>query len=125
MDRMRAVVDLQRRLLELSYIAERPLAATLLLMDDLRRPLLLEGEAGAGKTEVAKVLARLHDTECVRLQCYEGLDVHAALYEWNYQRQLLAIRLLEQDARGMAQKEQDIFSERYLLKRPLLEAITC
>jgi len=124
MDRMHAVIDLQRRLKQLGYIAERPLAATLLLMDDLRRPLLLEGEAGAGKTEVAKVLARLYDTECVRLQCYEGLDVHAALYEWNYQRQLLAIRLLEQDTRSIEAKEEGIFSERYLLKRPLLDSIT-
>jgi MoxR-like ATPase len=95
-----------------------------MLMDDLRRPLLLEGEAGAGKTEVAKVLAQLHSTECVRLQCYEGLDVHAALYEWNYQRQLLAIRLLERDDRSIRAKEEDIFSERYLLKRPLLDCIT-
>src|ERR1700744_330177 len=124
MDRMHAVIDLQRRLRELGYIADRPLAATLMLMDDLRRPLLLEGEAGTGKTEVAKVLAQLHSTDCVRLQCYEGLDVHSAMYEWNYQRQLLAIKLLEQDERPMPDKEQDIFSERYLLKRPLLEAIT-
>jgi MoxR-like ATPase len=121
---MHAVIDLQRRLRELGYIADRPLAATLMLMDDLRRPLLLEGEAGAGKTEVAKVLAQLHTTECVRLQCYEGLDVHAALYEWNYQRQLLAIRLLERDERSLEAKEAGIFSERYLLKRPLLDSIT-
>ena len=124
MDRMHAVIELQRRLRELGYIADRPLAATLMLMDELRRPLLLEGEAGAGKTEVAKVLARLHATDCVRLQCYEGLDVHSALYEWNYQRQLLAIRLLEQDDRPIQAKEEDIFSERYLLKRPLLDSIT-
>jgi MoxR-like ATPase len=93
-------------------------------MNDLGRPLLLEGDAGVGKTEVAKVLARLHNTDCVRLQCYEGLDVHAAMYEWNYQRQLLAIRLLEEDKRSFEAKEQDIFSERYLLKRPLLDSIT-
>jgi MoxR-like ATPase len=124
MDRMNDVIALQRRLLESGYVAERPLAATLLLMDELRRPLLLEGEAGVGKTEVAKVLARLHGTDCVRLQCYEGLDAHAAMYEWNYQRQLLAIRLLEQDPRSVEAKEQDIFSERYLLKRPLLDSIT-
>jgi len=123
MDRMQAIVSLQARLQEQGYIAERPLAATLLLMNDLQRPLLLEGEAGAGKTEVAKVLARLHDTECLRLQCYEGLDVHSAIYEWNYQRQLLAIRFLEHDARPLAMKEEDIFSERYLLRRPLLESI--
>jgi MoxR-like ATPase len=124
MDRMEAVINLQQRLEVLGYIAERPLAATLLLMNDLGRPLLLEGEAGVGKTEVAKVLARLHDTDCVRLQCYEGLDVHSAMYEWNYQRQLLAIRLLEEDGRSFEAKEQDIFSERYLLKRPLLDSIT-
>jgi MoxR-like ATPase len=124
MNRMEAVINLQQRLQGLGYIAERPLAATLLLMADLGRPLLLEGEAGVGKTEVAKVLARLHDTDCVRLQCYEGLDVHAAMYEWNYQRQLLAIRLLEEDSRSFQAKEQDIFSERYLLKRPLLDSIT-
>ncbi|HEX7917428.1 MoxR family ATPase [Rudaea sp.] len=121
---MQAVITLQGRLQRLGYIAERPLAATLLLMDDLKRPLLLEGEAGVGKTEIAKVLARLQATDCIRLQCYEGLDVHSAMYEWNYQRQLLAIRLLEHDERTMQAKEQDIFSERYLLKRPLLESIT-
>ena len=124
MDRLHAVIDLQRRLRDLGYIADRPLAATLLLMDDLSRPLLLEGEAGAGKTEVAKVLAQLHGAECLRLQCYEGLDAHSALYEWNYQRQLLAIRLLENDQRSMEAKEAGIFSERYLLKRPLLDSIT-
>jgi MoxR-like ATPase len=86
--------------------------------------LLLEGDAGVGKTEVAKVLAGIRGTRLIRLQCYEGLDSHATMYEWNYQRQLLAIKLLERDERGIAQKEQDIFSERYLLKRPLLEAIS-
>jgi len=107
------------------YIAEPALAAALLLMRDLERPLLLEGDAGVGKTEVAKVLATVRATRLIRLQCYEGLDAHAAMYEWNYQRQLLAIKLLESDERDIAQKEQDIFSQRYLLKRPLLEAITC
>jgi MoxR-like ATPase len=91
----------------------------------MQRPLFLEGEAGTGKTEIAKVVAQSLGRELIRLQCYEGLDAHAALYEWNYQRQLLAIKLLEHDERGIAQKEQDIFSERYLLKRPLLEAISC
>jgi MoxR-like ATPase len=121
---MQAVIALQQRLQALHYIADRALAATLLLMNDLKRPLLLEGEAGVGKTEVAKALARLHRTDCVRLQCYEGLDVHAAMYEWNYQRQLLAVRLLEHDTRSVDLKEEDIFSERYLLKRPLLDSIT-
>jgi MoxR-like ATPase len=122
--RMESIVTLQRRLQEAGYIAERPLAAALLLMNDLQRPLLLEGEAGAGKTEVAKVLARLHRTECVRLQCYEGLDVHSAMYEWNYQRQLLAIRMAEREDGPAALREEDIFSERYLLRRPLLESIS-
>jgi MoxR-like ATPase len=112
-------------LADAGYIAEPGLAAALLLMLDLGRPLLLEGDAGVGKTEVAKVLATVRGTRLIRLQCYEGLDSHSAMYEWNYQRQLLAIKLLEQDDRGIAQKEQDIFSERYLLKRPLLEAISC
>jgi MoxR-like ATPase len=112
----------QADLARAGYIAEPALVAALLLMQDLGRPLLLEGDA---KTEVAKVLAAVRRTRLIRLQCYEGLDAHSAMYEWNYQRQLLAIKLLEHDARGIAQKEQDIFSERYLLKRPLLEAITC
>ena len=115
---------LREQLAEAGYIAEAPLAAALLLMQDLGRPLLLEGDAGVGKTEVAKVHAGIRGTRLIRLQCYEGLDAHATIYEWNYQRQLLAIKLLEHDERGIAQKEQDIFSERYLLKRPLLEAIS-
>jgi MoxR-like ATPase len=119
------VAALQQTLADAGYIAERNLVAALLLMQDLGRPLLLEGDAGVGKTEVAKVLATVRNTRLIRLQCYEGLDAHAAMYEWNYQRQLLAIKLLEHDERGIAQKEQDIFSERYLLKRPLLEAISC
>ena len=119
------VAALQGELARAGYIAEPALAAALLLMLDLQRPLLLEGDAGVGKTEVAKALAAVRATRLIRLQCYEGLDTHAAIYEWNYQRQLLAIKLLEQDDRSVAQKEQDIFSERYLLKRPLLQAITC
>jgi len=119
-ERSAALAALQRELASAGYIAEPQLAAALLLMQDLGRPLLLEGDAGVGKTEVAKVLAQLRGTKLIRLQCYEGLDAHAAMYEWNYQRQLL-----ENDDRGMAQKEQDIFSERFLLKRPLLEAISC
>lgn len=120
---------LQQQLADAGYIAEPALAAALLLMQDLGRPLLLEGDAGVGKTEVAKVLAQVRGTRLIRLQCYEGLDAHSAMYEWNYQRQLLAIKLLEQDAGAgafdLARKEEDIFSERYLLKRPLLEAISC
>lgn len=122
--RARELAALQEDLARAGYIAEPSLAAALLLMQELGRPLLLEGDAGVGKTEVAKVLASIRQTRLIRLQCYEGLDAHAAMYEWNYQRQLLAIKLLEHDERGIEQKEQDIFSERYLLKRPLLEAIS-
>jgi MoxR-like ATPase len=122
---MHEIASLQQQLQTVGYIAERSLAAALLLMLDLGRPLLLEGDAGVGKTEVAKALAAVRSAKLIRLQCYEGLDVHAAMYEWNYQRQLLAIKLLEHDDRSVALKEQDIFSERYLLQRPLLEAIRC
>jgi MoxR-like ATPase len=123
--RMSEIAGLQQQLASAGYVAERSFAAALLLMIDLQRPLLLEGDAGVGKTEVAKALATVRNTRLIRLQCYEGLDTHAAMYEWNYQRQLLAIKLLEHDARATSEKEQDIFSERYLLKRPLLDAITC
>src|SRR5260370_23932719 len=103
------------------YIADGELATAISLMQLLRRPLLLEGEAGVGKTEVAKALAAAHATELIRLQCYEGLDQSAALYEWNYQRQLLAI----QAHRGADADtiEDQIFSEKYLLEPPLLAAI--
>jgi MoxR-like ATPase len=101
------------------YIADNELATAISLMQLLKRPLLLEGEAGVGKTEVAKALAHLHGTELIRLQCYEGLDQSSALYEWNYQRQLLAI----QAHRGGDSIEDQIFSEKYLLERPLLAAI--
>jgi len=128
-ERAQALAAWQDDLARAGYIAEPPLVAALLLMQDLGRPLLLEGDAGVGKTEVAKVLASVRHTRLIRLQCYEGLDAHAAMYEWNYQRQLLAIKLLEHDERSgqksLAEKEEDIFSERYLLKRPLLEAISC
>jgi MoxR-like ATPase len=103
------------------YIADAELATAISLMQLLRRPLLLEGEAGVGKTEVAKALAQAHATELIRLQCYEGLDQSAALYEWNYQRQLLAIQAHHgEDADAV---EDRIFSEKYLLERPLLAAI--
>ena len=123
--RMDEIEALREELQEAGYVAEPALAAALLLMLELGRPLLLEGDAGVGKTEVAKALAAVRGARLIRLQCYEGLDVHSAMYEWNYQRQLLAIKLLEHDDRPTALKEQDIFSERYLLKRPLLEAIGC
>ncbi len=111
------------RLAAAGYIADRDIATALWLMEFLKRPLLLEGEAGVGKTEVAKALAAVHQAELIRLQCYEGLDQNAALYEWNYQRQLLAIKAREGAGENADAIEEHIFSERYLLERPLLAAI--
>ncbi len=111
------------RLAAVGYVADRDLATALWTMDYLKRPLLLEGEAGVGKTEVAKALAAAHDSELIRLQCYEGLDQNAALYEWNYQRQLLAIKAREGTGEAADAIEEHIFSEKYLLERPLLAAI--
>ena len=112
---------LQSAMREKHYIAERGLATSLYLALKLGRPLFLEGEAGVGKTEVAKILASLLDTELIRLQCYEGLDVHHAVYEWNYTRQMMHIRLLE--ARGDQVSEAELFGPEFLLRRPLLRAI--
>jgi MoxR-like ATPase len=112
---------LQTAMRERRYIAERGLATSLYLALKLNRPLFLEGEAGVGKTEVAKVIASLLDTELIRLQCYEGLDVHHAVYEWNYTRQMMHIRLLE--VRGEKANEAELFGEEFLLRRPLLQAI--
>ena len=107
------------------YVADPELATALLLMEMLERPLLIEGAAGVGKTAIAYALAALHEARLIRLQCYEGLDQASALYEWNYQRQLLAIKAREGE--GGARRAEDIedalFSERYLLERPLLAAI--
>jgi MoxR-like ATPase len=115
--------EISDRLAEVDYVADRDLAMALWLMDFLKRPLLLEGAAGVGKTEVAKALAALHGTVLIRLQCYEGLDQNAALYEWNYQRQLLAIKAREGAGEDAERIEEHIFSEKYLLERPLLAAI--
>ncbi|UFZ08578.1 MoxR family ATPase [Bradyrhizobium ontarionense] len=112
--------DIARSLATCGYIADGELSTALSLMQLLKRPLLLEGEAGVGKTEVAKALACVHGTELIRLQCYEGLDQSSALYEWNYQRQLLAIEAHRGHGEGI---EDQIFSEKYLLERPLLAAI--
>jgi MoxR-like ATPase len=116
-----SIDELQSAMREKHYIAERGLATSLYLALKLSRPLFLEGEAGVGKTEVAKVLANLLDTDLIRLQCYEGLDVHHAVYEWNYTRQMMHIRLLE--ARGEKTSEAELFGEEFLLRRPLLQAI--
>jgi MoxR-like ATPase len=116
-----SIDELQAALRERRYIAERDLATSLYLALKLHRPLFLEGEAGVGKTEVAKILAALLDTDLIRLQCYEGLDVHHAVYEWNYTRQMMHIRLLE--ASGEKANEAELFGSEFLLRRPLLQAI--
>lgn len=105
------------------YVCDEALATSVYLSLRLGKPLLIEGHAGVGKTEVAKVLARVLGTNLIRLQCYEGLDANAALYEWNYPRQMLRIRLHETDSRSVGEREREIFSEEFLLKRPLLQAI--
>ena len=106
------------------YVTDAPVATSVYLALSLKKPLLIEGHAGVGKTEVAKVMARMLDTNLIRLQCYEGLDASAALYEWNYQKQLLHIKLDEGAHKPVDQEEHEIFSDRFLLKRPLLQAIT-
>jgi MoxR-like ATPase len=106
------------------YVADRGLAATIFLALKMQRPLFLEGEAGVGKTEIAKVLATSLERPLIRLQCYEGLDIHSAVYEWNVQRQMIEIRLAEAEGRKSSEGlGQDIYSERFLIKRPLLRAL--
>src|ERR671912_2650803 len=105
------------------YIAERSIATTVFLALELGRPLLLEGEAGVGKTELAKVLAASLGTRLIRLQCYEGLDVNTAVYEWNYPRQMLEIRLLEARGEASSVVAHDIFGPEFLIRRPLLQAL--
>lgn len=106
------------------YISEKSTAMSIFLSMELGKPLLIEGPAGVGKTEIAKVMAKALDTQLIRLQCYEGLDATHALYEWNYQRQLLYLKLEEQENKSIEEKEKVIFSDNFLLKRPLLKAIT-
>ena len=107
----------------LGYIADRSLATSIYLAIRLHKPLLIEGHAGLGKTEVAKTLASMLGTELIRLQCYEGLDVSSSVYEWNYQKQLLAIKLHEGTDRTVEEKERHIFSRDFMLERPLLRSI--
>ena len=118
------VDDVQKILREQHYISDRSLAVPIFLSLKLQRPLFLEGEAGVGKTEIARALAAALDTELIHLQCYEGLDINHAVYEWNHARQILEIRLMELS--GQVDRESataDLFSERFLIKRPLLQAI--
>ena len=115
--------DLQRALDAGQYVAERSLTVSIYLALRLKRPLFLEGEAGVGKTEVAKVLASAFGTPLIRLQCYEGLDVSQAVYEWNYPRQLLEIRLIETASPDRTALARELFTEAFLIKRPLLRAL--
>jgi len=119
-----SIDDVQKILREQHYISDRSLAVPIFLSLKLQRPLFLEGEAGVGKTEIARALAAALNTELIHLQCYEGLDINHAVYEWNHARQILEIRLME--ASGQVDRESataDLFSERFLIKRPLLQAI--
>ncbi len=121
-----SIQELQALLLEQGYVADRALATVLFLTLRLHKPLLLEGEAGVGKTQVAKTLAQMLERPLIRLQCYEGLDVNTTIYEWNYTRQMLHIRAMEaggcQDA---GEIERGIFGPEYLIRRPLLQAVEC
>jgi MoxR-like ATPase len=119
--RMPDIETLARELADVDYLVDEGLATSIFVSARLPQPLLLEGEAGVGKTEAAKALARVLDTPLVRLQCYEGIDTAEALYEWNYPRQLLSIRLA--DASGSTLREEDLFGPDYLIRRPLLRAL--
>jgi MoxR-like ATPase len=119
-----SIDDTQSLLASADYVAERSLATAVFLSLKMRRPLFLEGEAGVGKTEIAKVLAATLGRRLVRLQCYEGLDIASAVYEWNYSRQMIEIRLAEAEGtRAREALSQDIFSEKFLIRRPLLQAL--
>jgi MoxR-like ATPase len=121
---MTDAATIRERFRQRAFIVDEAFATALQIMLALEKPMLIEGPAGVGKTESAKVLAEVLGTQLIRLQCYEGLDAMSALYEWNYPRQMLHARLSESDGSSLAEREAQIFSERFLLKRPLLEAIT-
>ncbi len=118
-----SIDDVQDALAKQNYFADRAIATSVFLASKLGKPLFLEGEAGVGKTELSKVLAAIFNTELIRLQCYEGLDASQALYEWNYPKQLLRIRLGEATNGSREDIDKELFSEEYLIRRPLLEAI--
>ena len=121
---MGSIQEILAGLEQQNYIGDQAIATSIYIAGALGRPLLIEGRAGVGKTEVANVMARILATNLIRLQCYEGLDVTTALYEWNYPKQLLWIKLDENTSRTTQEKEQEIFSEAFLLRRPLLAALT-
>jgi MoxR-like ATPase len=120
---MSSIEQIQSSFGQRGYVADRELATAVFLSLALERPLLLEGEAGVGKTEVARTLAQVLDAELIRLQCYEGLDLNTAVYEWDYPRQMLEIRLLEARGEAKTAATRDIFSEEFLIRRPLLQAL--
>jgi MoxR-like ATPase len=122
-DSLNTIEDVQRAMFAQNYIADRSLATTVYLALKRRKPLLLEGEPGVGKTEIAKVLAAILNTRLIRLQCYEGIDVSTAVYEWNYTRQMLHIRLMETGGAGRQEELKEIFGPDFLIQRPLLQAI--
>ncbi len=116
--------DIKNLLQEHGYITEDNVAMSVFLSLELNKPLLVEGPAGVGKTEIAKVMAHALKTDLIRLQCYEGLDTTHAIYEWNYQRQLLHLKMVEHNGQSVEEKENTIFNDSFLMKRPLLQAIT-
>lgn len=120
----KALSDIEAMLETQGYIADRSIAMSIFLAMQLGKPLLVEGPAGVGKTEIAKVMAKALDTNLIRLQCYEGLDATHALYEWNYQHQLLYLKMEEGQQKDSAELQKSIFSDTFLLKRPILQAIT-
>jgi MoxR-like ATPase len=122
-EQLKTIEDVQRAMFDERYIADRSLATAVFLALKRRKPLLLEGEPGVGKTEVAKVLAAVLDTNLIRLQCYEGIDVNTAVYEWNYTRQMLHIRLMEAGGINRQEELKEIFGPDFLITRPLLQAI--
>jgi len=118
-----SITTLEKGFEKNGYVTDPEIATVIFLLLKLRRPLLLEGHAGVGKTEVASVLSQMLGTELIRLQCYEGLDVNSAVYEWNYQKQLLAIKIQEHSRKSEEEKEKYIFGKDFLLERPLLQSI--
>jgi MoxR-like ATPase/aerobic-type carbon monoxide dehydrogenase small subunit (CoxS/CutS family) len=121
---IQSIRDIEVRMGEHGYVSDPTIATAVFLLLELKKPILVEGHAGVGKTEIAKILAKMLDTTLIRLQCYEGLDVSTALYEWNYQKQILRMRLEDGSGHSPEEKEQIIFGPQFLLKRPLLSAIT-
>ena len=118
------ILEVQQSMERCQYVAEPSIATAVFLAQDMGKPLLIEGDAGVGKTEIAKVWASMLGTELIRLQCYEGIDSQMALYEWNYPRQMLRLKIAEEEPRDAASMERTIFSRDYLLERPLLRALT-